>query len=71
MPKWLRVAPGACAAIRNEDSEPYAIAGGASVTALAAGETTTVCFSTPGVHRVRTGELPYSGGFVIVDRALA
>ena len=34
---------------------------------LPPGESATVCFAAPGVHRIRTTDTPYSGGFVIVD----
>jgi hypothetical protein len=64
-PEWLRVAPGGCAAIHNDDPVAYAVRG----TALPPGATTTVCFPDEGVHRIKlTGE-PYSGGFAIVDPA--
>lgn len=64
-PEWLRVAPGGCAAIRNDDAVPYDVGG----TTLAPGTTSTVCFREAGVRRVRLTDEPYSGGFVIVDAA--
>jgi hypothetical protein len=73
VPEWLRVAPGGCATIVNQDAEAYTLSGppGAPAGAprLGPGAVTRVCFDTPGVHRLRTSDLPYSGGFAIVDAA--
>lgn len=66
-PEWVRVAPGGCASFRNEDSTSYDV----EKVRLEPGRLRRVCFEFPGVHRVRTSSRPYSGGFVIVDPALA
>lgn len=64
-PEWLRVAPGGCVAIRNDDRTRQTLARG---PALEPGELSKVCFRQIGIERVRlAGEVPYSGGFVIVD----
>ncbi|MDQ1712105.1 MAG: hypothetical protein QOE45_1555 [Frankiaceae bacterium] len=65
-PGWLRVPKGGCAAIRNDDDRAYDLP--KQHATLAPGTTTTVCFGTVGVLRVRTSTEPYSGGFVIVER---
>ncbi len=65
-PEWLRVAPGECVTFDNRDPDPYEVAAGATTAVLDPG-TTEVCFTEPGVHRVRTTDEPYAGGFVIVD----
>jgi hypothetical protein len=66
-PEWLRVAPGGCATVRNADAVPYAIPVADGAPSVGPGETARVCFSKPGVHRLRLTDEPYSGGFVIVD----
>ena len=66
VPEWIRVSPGGCRDVRNTDTVPYAVTGQPS---LAPGATTRLCFSEPGVHRLRLTSEPYSGGFVIVDEA--
>lgn len=66
-PEWLRVAPGGCASVRNADTVAYAVAVADGAPSLAPGATTRLCFSEPGVHRLRLTSEPYSGGFVIVD----
>lgn len=67
-PEWLRVAPGECVTFDNRDGVTYEIAAGGTSAVLAPG-ITQVCFTEPGVHRVRTTDEPYAGGFVIVDDA--
>lgn len=65
VPLWLRVAPGECVAIQNGDATDYQ----GAATSFPAGETTELCLDRPGIHRVRMNEVPFSGGFVIVDEA--
>lgn len=65
-PEWLRVAPGECAVFDNRDEVAHEIEAGATAAVVDPG-TTEVCFTAPGVHRVRTSDEPYAGGFVIVD----
>lgn len=66
-PVWLRVAPGGCIALRNDDDIAYDVSGTLIQPELSA----TVCFEDEGVQRVRTSGEPYDGGFVIVDGALS
>lgn len=70
-PQWLRVPPDGCVSLRNDDVVTYALSGAGTspVPRLEPGRTARVCFAGPGVLRVRTSGRPYSGGFVIVDRA--
>ncbi|MCP3818292.1 hypothetical protein NLX86_09245 [Streptomyces sp. A3M-1-3] len=70
-PQWLRVTPGGCVSLRNDDTVPYTLSGTGAAAALRLepDRTTQVCFDRPGVLRVRTSDVPYTGGFVIVDRA--
>ncbi|MEU4065746.1 hypothetical protein AB0F25_25555 [Streptomyces wedmorensis] len=70
-PQWLRVAPGGCVALRNDDAVAHTLTGTRTEPAprLEPGVTAQVCFGDPGILRVRTGDVPYSGGFVIVDGA--
>lgn len=65
-PEWLRVTPGECVTFDNRDPDPYEVEVGTTSAVLDPG-TTEVCFPEPGVHRVRTTDEPYAGGFVIVD----
>lgn len=65
-PEWLRVAPGGCVVFENRDDAVYVVDVDGAPVDLVPG-TTEVCFDDPGVHRVRTTDEPYAGGFVIVD----
>ena len=65
-PEWLRVEVGGCVTLVNLDDATYQLNHGLPAT-LPADATTEVCFDEPGVHRVRTSDEPYAGGFVIVD----
>lgn len=69
-PEWLRVPGHGCVSLRNEDAAGYALAAAVGAPTLEPGRITRACFATSGaVLRVRTSPAPYSGGFVIVDRA--
>jgi hypothetical protein len=63
VPEWLRVAEGECATVVNRSRRSYRTAFG---TVPAGGEG-RLCFPDAGVHRVKLGGRPYSGGFVYVD----
>lgn len=65
-PEWLRVAPGDCVAFENRDDMTYVIQVDGDPATLPPGAA-EVCFTDTGVHRVRTTDAPYAGGFVIVD----
>jgi hypothetical protein len=66
-PEWLRVAPGGCARLVNRDQTDYRIEVAAGAPVVGAGRFATMCFEDLGIHRVRIGKQPFSGGFVIVD----
>jgi hypothetical protein len=61
-PQWIRIAPGRCATVRNDDRVVRVVSG----SSVEPGATTSLCVSGDGVHRVKIAG-PYSGGFVIVD----
>jgi hypothetical protein len=69
-PEWMRLAPGGCATVRNDDDERYVVKTAKGAPALPPGQSTKICFDQPGVLRVPISPKPYSGGFVIVDPAL-
>jgi len=63
--QWLRINPSECATLTNVDHRSYrsdAIDG-----VLKAGGTAKLCNDKVGAHRVKFGDTPYSGGFLIVD----
>lgn len=66
LPTWVRVAPGQCVPVTNSDDTPYPLAGDITV---APGATEDLCYpdETSRVHRVKLGDRPFSGGFVLVD----
>jgi hypothetical protein len=64
-PQWVRIAPGGCAVIRNDDSEARVV----NTQTIAPGTTGQLCLTGDGVHRVKISGA-YSGGWVIVDPAL-
>lgn len=63
------MAPGDCAIIRNDDDIAYTLPDGLALAAD--GGRARLCIDAPGAHRVRLGPRPYSGGFVLVDRAMS
>lgn len=66
-PQWLRVPPGGCVVVRNDDGVLHRLAGG---TPVEPGETVQECFPDAGVRRVKVDDAPFSGGYVIVDEEL-
>ncbi len=62
-PTWVRVGVGECATLRNDDLGSHGVAG----LTLAASEEATVCDRPPGIHRLQVDEIPFSGGWLIVD----
>ena len=60
------MAPGDCVAFENRDDMTYVIQVDGDPATLPPGAA-EVCFTDTGVHRVRTTDAPYAGGFVIVD----
>ena len=67
---WIRLAPGGCMDLTNKDDKTVKIAAADGAPSVAAGTTAPVCFSTPGIYRVKPSEAPYAGGFVLVDGEL-
>lgn len=65
-PSWLRIAPGGCLTLRNEDTEEYEVTG--LDASLVRGAPVRLCPSETGVRRLQLSGIPYSGGFVIVDQ---
>jgi hypothetical protein len=61
-PEWVRIAPDACAVIRNDDDVERALA----ELVIQPGETDELCSDDNGAHRVK-GDGAYTGGFLIVD----
>ena len=68
-PEWLRVPVGGCVLLDNRDPVAYHLAAPPGAPALAAHEHHTYCFKTPGTRRVQLDQVPYSGGWVLVDPA--
>jgi hypothetical protein len=62
-PEWLRIQAGGCVVVDNQTNVEYDTPQGRVV----ANGSSTLCFDTPGVYRVRLGGRPYSGGFVYVE----
>ena len=63
VPEWVRVRPGECAAVTNTDDRPYE----SERLDVGPGATGEVCDDDVGAHRIRIGDEPYSGGFLLVD----
>lgn len=62
-PAWIRVPVGDCAVLRNDDDTPHVVGD----RTVAAGTTIDVCDRPPGIHRLQVDEIPFSGGWLIVD----
>lgn len=67
VPEWMRTSPGGCVVIENTDDARYTIQAADGSPVLAARSKGRICFSHPGVLRVKTTRAFHSGGFVIVD----
>ncbi len=65
-PEWLRVPVDGCVLFENRDGATWTITVAGEPVDLPPGPT-EVCFPDAGVHRTRTSDEPYAGGFVIVD----
>jgi hypothetical protein len=64
-PEWSRIKVGECLHVANRTGTTYETPLGT----VAPQATSPLCFDKEGVFRVRLGTRPYSGGFVIVQRA--
>lgn len=67
VPAWLRVPVGGCATLENGDTTTVALSTGASIDP---GATMTVCGARPGTMRVRVNDVPFAGGWLLVDPML-
>jgi hypothetical protein len=66
-PEWLRVGVGGCVTLANRDKSAYRLGSPPGAVALAAGSSHRYCFPNAGIQRVQLNQVPYSGGWVIVD----
>lgn len=64
-PVWLRVAPGECYSVRNDDRRLHVVDG--VEARLAPGHVVRLCPRGDGSHRVKLDGRANSGGFVLVD----
>jgi hypothetical protein len=69
-PQWLRIAPGACAIVRDDDATAYTLSGADGSPTVAPGGRASICSSTLGIVRVRTSSQPDAGGILLVDWSL-
>jgi len=67
VPAWLRVPVGGCATLENGDATTVTLSTGASIEA---GATATICGARPGTTRVRVNDVPFAGGWLLVDPTL-
>jgi hypothetical protein len=67
VPEWLRVPPGGCARVRNDDPTAHRLSGARGTPDIEPGRVARVCFDGAGVVRVRTSARPFAGGLVLVD----
>lgn len=65
-PAWIRLPAGACTGFANPDSIAHRLSGADAPGLLPPGGG-PICFSRPGVLRVRVDDRPFSGGYVISD----
>lgn len=68
-PEWTRIPPGTCVNVVNRDPDSYALPGGAE--GLPATGAVRYCPAGGGIQRVQLSGVPYSGGFILIDPALA
>ena len=68
-PAWLRVAPGGCAVVRNDDDSTAKLgAHGDVVAEIEPGGRTEICGGdNREVQRLQVGGKPFSGGWLLVD----
>ena len=68
-PEWTRLAPGSCVLVANRDAVSYQLPGGAGE--LPGASAVRYCPGDVGIYRVQLSGIPYSGGFMLVDPAMA
>ena len=61
-PEWLRIDLGECVAVFNPGAESFD-----TVLGVVGPGSTTLCPDESGIHRVRLGTRPFSGGFILVE----
>jgi len=71
VPEWLRVAPGGCVLLRDDDHVAHSLTGARGTPAVQPGAVSRVCVDGSGVVRVKTANTPYAGGIVFVDPELS
>jgi len=67
VPAWLRVPVDGCATVENGDATAARLSTGAS---MEPGAIAQVCGSRPGTTRVRVNDVPFAGGWLLVDPTL-
>lgn len=67
VPAWLRVPVGGCATIENGDATTARLSTGATIEP---GASATACGTRPGTTRVRVNDMPFAGGWLLVDPML-
>ena len=67
VPAWLRVPVGGCATVENGDATAATLSTGGTIEP---GATAEVCGSRHGTTRVRVNEVPFAGGWLLVDPTL-
>jgi hypothetical protein len=67
VPAWLRVPAGGCATVANGDPVAATLSTGMTLEPGASG---SVCGSRPGTTRVRVNDVPFAGGWLLVDPTL-
>jgi hypothetical protein len=67
VPEWLRVPVGGCAMVENGDATATRLSTGETIEP---GASATVCGKRPGTARVRVNDVPFAGGWLLVDPTL-
>ena len=66
-PTWLRLPVGGCVTLENGSADAVNLSTGVTLDRGAQAE---VCAEAPGVRRIRIDDMPFSGGWLIVDPAI-
>jgi hypothetical protein len=64
-PEWTYLGPTRCLTVVNRDTSQHQIA--AANTTILPQSSLRFCLAGPGVKRIQLDNIPYSGGFVIID----
>jgi hypothetical protein len=68
-PEWVRIPPETCVDVANRDASAYELP--SAGIHLPAASTVRYCPAGGGIQRVQLSGIPYSGGFVLIDPAMA